>query len=115
MHTDQNAVAEEIQSTQTTLICVLLQQTCPLTSLVIFLVHKFSQLFNMASLESKSRQIDNFSNLSQWSGFFKKSLIERQSMVANESNLCGQLPLNIADLMIENCIGTLSLPSQTST
>eukprot|EP01084_Bolivina_argentea_P108290 193525_1 len=48
--------------------------------------------------------------LSPWSGYFKKSIQERQQSVQNESNEAGSLPLNIADIMIENCIGTLSLP-----
>ena len=49
--------------------------------------------------------------LSPWSGFFKKPITERQKSVHNESNLNnGSLPLSIADIMIENCIGTLSLP-----
>ena len=37
-------------------------------------------------------------------------MTERQVMVDNESNLKGHLPLSTADIMIENCIGTLSLP-----
>ena len=48
--------------------------------------------------------------LSPWSGYFKKSIQERQNSVQNSSNSAGQLPLNIADIMIENCVGTLSLP-----
>eukprot|EP01084_Bolivina_argentea_P165806 287975_1 len=49
-------------------------------------------------------------HLAPWSGFFKKSIQERQQAVHNEANECGLLPLNIADIMIENCIGTLTLP-----
>merc|ERR1719295_1363799 len=66
----------------------------------------------MASSNSQPKHDVDYgkSHLSKWSGFFKKSITDRQSMVNNESNANGHLPLNIADIMIENCIGTLSLP-----
>jgi hydroxymethylglutaryl-CoA reductase len=59
-------------------------------------------------------------NKENFSGFYKKSVTERQEIIASEFNLTPQekdlllkkssLPIDVADRMIENVVGTFSLP-----
>jgi len=59
-------------------------------------------------------------NKESFSGFYKKTISERQEIVAKEFNLTdseknlltkeGPLPFNVADRMIENVVGTMPLP-----
>lgn len=63
-------------------------------------------------------QRDTPSDLSIWSGFFRKPIEQRQEQIDRIFKECGaldvlsgnSLPLASADLMVENCIGTCSLP-----
>ena len=65
--------------------------------------------------ESESESISE--RLSVWSGYFRKTLPERQEQIRiMKPNLpidalnTGSLPTDTANIMIENCIGVLALP-----